>query len=172
MIIADLAALRVSLDESVVSAEAAAHLEAVTEDLIAAGIAQDAYQKARLALAALDPTDSAAFDYASRTPQVLAQAWVRTLRDIAGDLMALAGDPVTSEAARSAATAFAEAFPGVARQPGPLRVMVAGKDQIYFAEGPARYPVRINDEAVRDLEAIAQGLIARMPKAKPFRAVG
>lgn len=86
--------------------------------------------------------------------------------------MVLAEDPATSEGARSAARAFAEAFPGVAGQAGAMRVMIAGKEQVDFAVGPVRIPVRIDDDAVRDLETVVWTLIDALPKDKPFRAVG
>ena len=170
MIYADLKALHVTLDGFVISGETAAHAYAVVEDLKSAAIAQDAYHKALTSIAPLPDPTSDAFDYATKTPHVFAQAWVRSLRAIAGELTALAGDPVTSDAARAAARSFSQVFPGVASQAGPMRVMISGEKEVYYADGPGRYPVRIDDAAVRALEGVARTLIDALPKEKPFRA--
>lgn len=174
LLYADLKTLHVTLDGFVISGEIAAQVYGVVEDLISASVAQHAYYEALADRAGIEPpspgADTTRFDYAIRTPPVFAQAWVRTLRDIASALIVLANEPSTAEAARSAAAAFGKAFPGVATAEGPMRVHALGDDQVYYAVGPGRFPVRIDDAALRDLEASVRTLIDALPKETPFRA--
>lgn len=176
MIIADLNALYVPLDGFVISGEVTSHVYGAVDDLISAAIAQHAYHDALKDRAGVtEPaagSDTTPFIFATRTPHVFAQAWVRSLRDIAGALIALADEGATVEPARAAAAAFGKAFPGVATAEGPMRVDSAFEDQVYFADGPARYPVRIDDAAVRDLEHVVRGLVDALPKERPFEATG
>lgn len=170
MIIADLAALRAPLDGSVISDEILSQVDGIIADLIAAAVAQDAYHRALPWAEALPSSDSSEFEYISRTPHAFAQGWVRSLWDIADALSALVEDPITALGARRSLTAFLQSFPGVGSATGPLRVMIAGKERVYFAVGPVRIPVRIDDTAMRELEGVVQTLINALPKKQPTKA--
>ena len=170
MIIADLKVLRRPLDSSVISGETLGQVDGIVDDLIAAAIAQDAYHRALPWAEAPPSSDSPEFDYVSRTPHAFAQGWVRSLRDMAQALSTLAEDSITALGARRAAAAFQHAFPGVGSATGSMRVMIAGKEQVYFAVGPVRIPVRIDVAAVRDLEGVVRTLVDALPKEQPFRA--
>ena len=63
MIIADLEALRASMNASDLSGESLALVNDMIEDLIGASVAQDAYQKARPLLKTLNTVDHREFDY-------------------------------------------------------------------------------------------------------------
>ena len=170
MIIADLVSLRTPLDSSVIAGEMLGHIDGIIEDLMAAAIAQDAYYRALPWAEAPPSSDGPEFDYIRRAPHAFAQDWVRGLRDIAEALANLTDDPITALAARRAASAFEKSFSGVGSATGSMRVMIAGKEQVYFAVGPVRVPVRINDAAVRDLEGVVRALIDSLPKEQSFKA--
>ncbi|NBW08190.1 MAG: hypothetical protein EBR82_09205 [Caulobacteraceae bacterium] len=174
MMLSDPEALNVTLDSFVISAEIAEHVYGIVDDLKSAAIVQDAYQNA-LADMAGAPMPAAggatrAFEALARTPHAFAQAWVRTLRDIAVELVVLANEQATAEAAGQAAALFGKAFPGVAVAIGPMRVTSVDPGQVYYAVGPGRFPVPIDDAAVRSLEAVVHTLLAGVPKEASRRA--
>lgn len=171
MIIAGVKDLRVRLDDTVISIETAAHVDALLDDLIGAAIAQEAYQKALQALGDRPEPRSGPLDYAARTPHVFAQAWVRILRDFARELTFLADEPTSARGACAAAAAFETAFPGIAAKTGAMRVSTVGPELAYFAAGSGFYPVKIDAAAVDELEAIARTLLDALPKAKTFDPV-
>lgn len=170
MIIGNLNALRVRLDDFVISDETSGHVNAVIEDLISAAIAQHTYQAAIKGMGDGSALGSDEREYARRTPRVFAQTWLRYLRDIAGELTFLADQPSTADGARKAAAAFEARFPGIAVRTGALRVTSYSDNLAYFAAGSSVYPVEIDDNAVRHLEAIAQTLIDALPKERSFQS--
>lgn len=175
MTLSDPEALKVTLDGSLISGEIAEHVYGIIDDLKSAAIVQDAYHHALADMARREipapGADTLAFDALTRTPHVFAQAWARTLRDIAVELVVLADEQTTAEAARHAAVLFGKTFPGIASAVGPMRVAIADSGQVYYAVGPGRFAVRIDDAAVRDLEAVVQKLLERLPKEPRLRLV-
>jgi len=172
MTITPIEALTVGLEESAISAEARSRVEAVIANLIRARTAHQAYHQAQNEADKVRQSqtemDQSAVIRAALAPHGFGQTWLARVRDIASELVALADGP-TDEAARSAAAIYGKAFPGLASAQSPFIVDYAFEEQVYYSVGPARYPVRIDDVAAQDLEAVVRTLVGGLPKGEPVR---